>query len=54
MEIDDAVVKSKPKAKPKPKSMTVEEQAALDDVYGAMQTKPKPKPKPKASTPPAK
>jgi hypothetical protein len=54
MEIDDAVVKSKPKAKPKPKSMTVEEQAAFDEVYDAIQPKPTPKPKPKAktSTPP--
>ena len=57
MEIDDAVVKSKPKAKPKPKSMTVEEQAAFDEVYDAIQPeptpKPKPKPKAKTSTPPA-
>ena len=56
MEIDDAVVKSKPKAKPKPKSMTVEEQAAFDEVYDAIQPKPKPTPKPKpkakTSTPP--
>jgi hypothetical protein len=58
MEIDDAVVKSKPKAKPKPKSMTVEEQAAFDEVYAAIPPKPKPKPKPtptpkpKTSNPP--
>ena len=56
MEIDDAVVKSKPKAKPKPKSMTVEEQAAFDEIYDAIQPKPKPSPKPKpkakTSTPP--
>ena len=47
MEIDDAVVKSKPKAKPKPKSMTVEEQAAFDEIYDAIQPNPKPTPKPK-------
>ena len=56
IEIDDAVVKSKPKARPKPKSMIVEEQAAFDEVYDAikLKLKPKPKPKPKAktSTPP--
>ena len=53
MEIDDAVDKSKPKAKPAP-GLTVDEQEMFDEIYENIQPKskppPKPKPKPKAKT----
>ena len=57
MEIDDAVDKSKPKAKPAP-GLTVDEQEMFDEIYENIQPKskpksagfPKPKPQPKAKT----
>ena len=55
MEIDDAVEKSKPKAKPGP-GLTVDEQEMFDEIYENIQPKSKPKsagfPKPPPKNPP--
>ena len=51
MEIDDALEKSKPKAKNiSAKTMTVNEQELFDEIYENIQPKSKPKPKPKSKT----
>ena len=50
MEIDDAVEKSKPKAKPKPKAMTVAEQDLFEEIDKNTDPKPKTKAKAKPST----